>query len=65
MHFIVRNNVNLTLQNGKIILGRIDLYFWGFGGEAEFLRILGAKAKYFHGAGEFSLRDWGRSMHYF
>ena len=57
--------MNLTLQNRKIILGIIDLYFWGFGGEAEFSTISGAKAKYFQGAGEFSLRDLGRSMHYF
>ena len=38
----------LILQKDKSILGRIGLYFWGFGGEAElFLGIWGAKANTF------------------
>ena len=40
--------------------------FLGIWGEAELiLGIWGAKAKYFHGAGEIILRYLGRSMHYF
>ena len=42
------------------------LIFLGVWGEAELiLRIWGAKEKKFQGAEEFSLRDFGRSMHYF
>ena len=53
-------------MEGKYILGRIGLYFGGFGGESELmLRIWGAKKEYFQGAEEFSFRDLGRSMHYF
>ena len=46
--------------------GELGLYFWGFGGEADFgLKTLRAKAKYFQKAEEFSFRELGRSMHYF
>ena len=38
----------LVLRKDKYILGKIDLYFWGFWGEAElFLGIWGAKANTF------------------
>ena len=40
--------VILILRKEKYILGRIDLYFWGFTEKLVFfLGILGAKAKYF------------------
>ena len=58
--------VNSILWTENYIIGRIGLYFWGFGGEAElFLRIWGAKKNYFQGAEVLSFRDLGRSMHYF
>ena len=42
------------------------LIFLGTWGESELiLRIWGAMEKYFQGAEEFSVRDFGRSMHYF
>ena len=42
------------------------LIFLGIWGEAELiLSIWGAKEKYFQGAEEFSVRNLGRSMHYF
>ena len=50
----------LILRKEKYILGRIDLYFWGFGEKLNFFRDLGSKAiillgsggKYFQGSGE-------------
>ena len=47
-NFIVFKYVNLILWKEKYILGRIGLYFGGFGGEAELiLWILGAKKNTF------------------
>ena len=52
--FIVFKYVNLILWKEKYILGRIGLYFWGFGEKLNyFLRIWGAKEKYLQGAEEF------------
>ena len=51
----------LILRKAKYILGRIGLYFWGFGEKLNFFfRNLGSKSKiplgrrgnYFHGFGE-------------
>ena len=59
--FIVFKYVNLILWKELYILGRIGLYFGGFGGEAELiLRIWVAKEKYFQGAQVLSFRDLGR-----
>ena len=58
--------MNFILWKEKYVLGRIGLYFGGFGGEAELIyRIWGAKEKYFQGAEEFSFMDLGKSVHYF
>ena len=50
----------LILRKEKYILGRIGLYFWGFGEKQNYFRDLGSKGKiylegqgnYFHGFGE-------------
>ena len=64
--FIVLKYVNLIIWKENYILGRIGLYFWGLGGEAELiLRIWVAKEKYFQGAEVLSFRDLERSMHNF
>ena len=39
--------VILILRKDKYILGRIGLYFWGFGEKLNFFRDLGSKGKYF------------------
>ena len=50
----------------KIDFREIWLIFFEIWGEDELiLRIWGAKEKNFQGAEEFSVRDLGRSMHYF
>ena len=54
-----------TIWKEKYILGRISLYFWGYGGSWLYFKDLESKGKYFQGAEEFSFRDLGRSMHYF
>ena len=41
--FIVFKYVILILQKEKYILGRIGLYFWGFGEKLNYFRDLGSK----------------------
>ena len=50
----------LILRKEKYFLGRIDLYFWGFGEKLNYFKgfgeqgkiILGSRGKYFQGSGE-------------
>ena len=55
--FMVFKYVNLILWQEKYILGRIGLYFWGFGEKLNLFKDFGSKGKYFEGAEEFSFRD--------
>ena len=63
--FIVFKYVILILRIDKYILGRIDLYFWGFGKKLNYFRDLGSEGKYFYGDEDIICRETGRSMHYF
>ena len=45
--FIVFKYVILIIRKDKYILGRIGLYFLGFGEKLNFFRDLGSEGKYF------------------
>ena len=64
--FIVFKYANLILWKEKINFRENWLIFLGIWGEAEIiLGIWGSREKYFLGAEEFIVRDYGRSMYYF
>ena len=60
--FIDFKYLNVILWREKNILGRIGLYFCGFGENRINFRDLWNKTKYYQGAEDFFLRDLGRSM---
>ena len=43
--FLVFKHVTLILRKEQYILGRIGLYFWGFGEKLNYFRDLGSKGK--------------------
>ena len=55
----------LQKDTGTYILGRIGLYFWGFGEKLNYFLGFEEQRQYFKGDEDIICRETGRSMHYF